>query len=150
MRTPDLFHASTPARIIGAVSDFDLESLRPVGPLGGAFSIVGRRRGFAESVPARAGGRLLRAEMNVARAVDTREIAEVGGLMSYGSNIADAFRQVGVYAGRILKGAKPAELPVVQANKFELVTGMRAAAARATAFCRRASSKITLTETYER
>jgi putative ABC transport system substrate-binding protein len=50
-----------------------------------------------------------------------REIAEVGGLMSYGVNLVDGWRQIGVYTGRILKGAKPAELPVVQSSKFELV-----------------------------
>ena len=50
-----------------------------------------------------------------------REYAEAGGLISYGTNIADAYRQMGVYAGHILKGAKVAELPVVQSSKLELV-----------------------------
>jgi ABC-type uncharacterized transport system substrate-binding protein len=79
-----------------------------VGP--GAF-FTGRRIQLAN----------LAARSGVPAIYPVRDNVEAGGLMSYGTSLMDAYRQVGVYAGRILKGAKPADLPVVQSSKFEVV-----------------------------
>jgi putative ABC transport system substrate-binding protein len=72
---------------------------------------------------------LLAMRHGIPAAYSSRESVEAGGLMSYGTDIADMFRQVGVMTGQVLKGAKPADLPVVQSTKFEFVINLQAARA---------------------
>ena len=72
---------------------------------------------------------ILAAKHSIVAFYGNREPTEVGGLISYGTNISDTWRQVGVYTRRILKGAKPADLPVVQASKFELIINAQTARA---------------------
>jgi putative ABC transport system substrate-binding protein len=101
-----------------------------------AFTIISKERAGAllvGSSPFFNGRReqlvVLAARHAVPAIFEWREYAEAGGLMSYGTNLADAYRQVGVYAGQILKGAKPGDLPIVQSTKFELVINLSTAKA---------------------
>ena len=97
-----------------------------------AFAAIARERADALLVAAdgflnarRAQFATLAARDKLPTASISREFAEAGNLMSYGTSIADMFRQVGIYAGSIVKGAKPAELPVLQLSKFEFVINLQ-------------------------
>ena len=69
----------------------------------------------------------LAAHYRIPAAYSTREAVEIGGLMSYGTDRSEQYRQVGVYTGQILKGAKPADLPVLQSSKFEFLINAQTA-----------------------
>jgi putative ABC transport system substrate-binding protein len=106
------------------------------GELEGAFRSISERSAAALLVVAdpvffQSGDHLvsLAARYRIPTVFWTAEIVAAGGLMSYGASISDAFRLAGTYAGRILKGAKPADLPVQQPTKFELVINLKTAKA---------------------
>ena len=113
--------------ILDVSSDRDIET---------AFAtFVQRGAGALSSVSARScspignGWSRWRRAMRCRRSIADREAAAAGGLMSYGPSIADAYRQAGIYAGRVLKGEKPADLPVMQSTKFEFVINLKTAKA---------------------
>jgi putative tryptophan/tyrosine transport system substrate-binding protein len=107
-----------------------------IGEIDAAFATLAREHpdalfvaGDAFFVSQRAQLAALTARHQIPAAYSVRELAAAGGLMSYGSDLADMFHQVGVYTGSILKGAKPAELPVLQSTKFDFVINLKTARA---------------------
>jgi putative ABC transport system substrate-binding protein len=113
-----ILNASTIGEIDAAFATFARERPDALFVAGDAF-FVSRRTQFVT----------LTARDRIPATFSLRDYVEAGGLMSYGTDLADAFRQVGVYTGSILKGAKPAELPVLQSTKFEFVINLATAKA---------------------
>jgi putative ABC transport system substrate-binding protein len=111
-----VLHASTSREIDTAFAAFGREPPDALFVTGDAF-FTSRRVQLAN----------LAARDRIPTAYPTRDSVAVGGLMSYGTSVADAFHQVGIYTGSILKGAKPADLPVVQSIKFEFVINLQTA-----------------------
>jgi ABC-type uncharacterized transport system substrate-binding protein len=112
------FEATTGREIDAAFASLEREKVDALFVSGGAF-FAARRVQLA----------VLAARYAVPASYSNREYVEAGGLMSYGPNFADTSRQVGLYTARILKGAQPADLPVIQPTKFELVINLNTARA---------------------
>jgi putative ABC transport system substrate-binding protein len=107
-----------------------------IGEIDAAFAVLARERPDALFVAPdafftsrRGQFATLTARDRIPSAYSIRELVEAGGLMSYGTDIAEGFHQIGVYTGKILKGAKPADLPVLQSTKFEFVINLQTARA---------------------
>ena len=113
-----VLNATTISEIDAAFATFARERPDVLVVAGDAF-FISRRAQFVT----------LTARDRIPAAYTVRELVEAGGLMSYGTDFGDAFRQVGVYTGTILRGAKPADLPVLQSTKFEFVINLQTARA---------------------
>jgi putative ABC transport system substrate-binding protein len=116
--------------------DIQILNATTIGEIDAAFSVLARERlnalfvaGDAFLINRRVQLATLTARDRIPSAYATRDGVEAGGLMSYGTDLADSFRQIGVYTGTILKGAKPADLPVLQSTKFEFVINLLTARA---------------------